>query len=162
MITFKNGWSIMFSDIEIEKHKFHHYKSPILLEVKDTEIFPSDSNKEQIKTKYQDYVFFETAILKINFWDSNFENVFLEEQFWKCIIWGSNFENIFLRKQFWKWIFWENNFDKYYVDCWLDWLLIGMTADWGGCWLGWVLDFGRKVLSLIRLTKKIYAKNWYL
>ena len=65
----------MFGDIEIEKHKFHHYKSPILLEVVDIEIFPSDSNEEQIKTKYQDYVFFETAILKMYFWRSNFENV---------------------------------------------------------------------------------------
>ena len=57
----------MFGDIEIEKHKFHHYKSPILLEVVDIEIFPKDSNEEQIKTKYQDYVFFETAILKMYF-----------------------------------------------------------------------------------------------
>ena len=57
----------MFGDIEIEKHKFHHYKGHILLEVVDIEIFPSDSNEEQIKTKYQDYVFFETAILKMYF-----------------------------------------------------------------------------------------------
>ena len=141
MITYENGWRIYnVWWYWNEKHKFHHYKRPIFLTCRYIKFFPRDSGKELIKTKYQDNGFFERAILEVYFWESYFENVFFGEQFWKC----------FLREQFWKCIFWGNCFDKY-----LSWLLTEMTADWGGCWLAWVLNFHWKVLSTIKLTKKI-------
>ena len=51
---------------------------------------------------------------------------FLREQFW-----GSNFENVFFDNAF----FWERNFEKVYFEKYLNWLLIGMAADCGGCWI---------------------------
>ena len=42
---------IMFGDIEIQKHKFHRYRSPICLEDRDIEILSSDSDEGYAKTK---------------------------------------------------------------------------------------------------------------
>ena len=71
------------------------------------------------------------------FWGSNLENVI--------------FEGVILREHFWKCVSRGSNFDKF-----LSWLLIGMAADWDGCWFRRVLNFGEwiKVLFITGLADK--------
>ena len=91
---------------------------------KDIDIFSSDSDEEQIESKYCD--------------------VILREQFWKCISWDTDFDNAFLKGAIFQNEFFEGGILKMYfmegaiLKMYFQYIL-KLIADWVGCWLDWHL-----------------------